>query len=126
MDIYKTKLSHRLFSQYFISTIIPVVVFSLISFYTVSDLLKKNATRQIYAESRAVGLTIYDRILAAESNILNVSKSVVKNKESIRNDDWSKKIYSDLYVAHSGEIEEVFFGEHIVEFKLTIGLKLDA
>lgn len=119
MNQYKKKLSHRLFSQYFISTIIPVVVFSLISFYTVSDLLKKNATRQIYAESRAVGLTIYDRILMAESNLLNLSVLPVENKESIRSDNWLKKIYSGMYITRGEEIEEVFFAENIVEFKLT-------
>jgi diguanylate cyclase (GGDEF)-like protein len=115
---HNTKLSRRLFSQYFMSAIIPVLVFSLISFYTVSDLLKKNANRQIYAESRAVGLTIYDRILTAESNLLNLSKRVEDNK-LIKSDDWSKKIYSSLYIIDLKGSEEIIFGEKVSGIELS-------
>jgi diguanylate cyclase (GGDEF)-like protein len=118
-EIYKTKLSRRLFSQFFISAFIPVLVLSVISFYTVSELLERNATRQIYAESRAVGLTLYDRILTAESNLLNLSKVVNENKESIKSDGWSKKIYSSLYIVNIDSAEEIFFGDDVVPIKLT-------
>jgi diguanylate cyclase (GGDEF)-like protein len=116
---HKTKLSRRLFIQYFLSAIIPVFVFSLISFYTVSDLLKKNANRQIYAESRAVGLTIYDRILTSESNLINLSKKVEDNIKSIKSDEWSKNIYSSLYITDLKGNEEIIFGEKVTAFELS-------
>jgi diguanylate cyclase (GGDEF)-like protein len=115
---HNTKFSHRLFSQYFISAIIPVIVLALISFYTVTELLEKNANRQIYAESRAVGLTLYDRILTIESNLLNISKSI-DNKELIRSNDWAKMMYSSLYITDNEEHKEVLFGEDIITFELT-------
>lgn len=37
--------------------------------------------------------------MTAESNLLNISKSIEENKELIKSDDWSKKIYSSLYIA---------------------------
>jgi len=107
------KFSHRLFGQYFISSIIPVIVLSLISFYTVSELLKKNATRQIYAESRAVG-----RILTIESNILNISKSI-GSKDIVNNNTWIRKMYSSLYIIDSEGNIKVFFGKDIIVFELS-------
>jgi len=113
-----SKFSSRLFSQYFISTIIPVIVLSLISFYTVSNLLKKNATRQIYAESRAVGLTLNDRLLTMESNLVNVSKSI-DNIDLIRRNDWLKAMFRSLYITDSNGDKQEIFGKDIVNFELT-------
>jgi len=113
-----TKFSRRLFSQYFISTIIPVIVLALISFYTVSELLEKNATRQVYAESRAVGLTLNDRLLTMESNLLNVSKSI-DNIALISSNDWLKAMFSSLYITDSKGYKQALFGEDIVNFELT-------
>ncbi len=115
---HSTKFSRRLFSQYFISTIIPVIVLSLISFYTVSELLNKNATRQVYAESRAVGLTLNDRLLTMESNLLNVSKSI-DNIELISSNDWLKAMFSSLYITDIKEYKQALFGEDFVNFELT-------
>ena len=112
------KFSSRLFSQYFISTIIPVIVLSLISFYTVSNLLKKNATRQIYAESRAVGLTLNDRLLTMESNLLNVSESI-DNIDLIRGNEWLKAMFRSLYITDSNGHKQEIFGKDIVNFELT-------
>ena len=117
-DKQSSKFSHRLFSQYFISTIIPVIVLSLISFYTISGLLKKNATRQIYAESRAVGLTLNDRLLTMESNLLNVSKSI-DNIDLITSNDWLKVMFSSLYITDIEGHKQAIFGGDIVDFKLT-------
>ena len=111
------KFSRRLFSQYFISTIIPVIVLSLISFYTISSLLKKNATRQIYAESRAVGLSLNDRLLTMESNLINISKSI-DNVELIRSNDWLQNMFSGLYITDSIGHNEVIFGDDIVNIEL--------
>ena len=115
---HSKKFSRRLFSQYFISTIIPVIVLALISFYTISSLLKKNATRQIYAESRAVGLTVNDRLLTMESNLVNVSKSI-DNIDLIRRNDWLQAMFSSLYIADSKGHKQVIFGEDVVNFELT-------
>ena len=115
---HSKKFSRRLFSQYFISTIIPVVVLALISFYTISSLLKKNATRQIYAESRAVGLTLNDRLLTMESNLVNVSKSI-DNIDLIRRNDWLQAMFSSLYIADSKGHKQAIFGEDVVNFELT-------
>lgn len=117
-NIYSSSLSRKLFGQYFLSAVIPVVVLALISFYTVIGILEKNASRQIYAESRAVGLTIYDRILAAEDNLLNISKNI-NNETPIRNNSFAKKMYSSLFIYDLEGIQDIFFGEAVVDIKLT-------
>lgn len=57
--------------------------------------------------------------MTAESNFLNLSKTVEGNSESIRSDDWSKKIYSSLYITDLKDSEEIIFGEKIVAFDLS-------
>ncbi len=117
-SIYSSTLSRKLFGQYFLSAVIPVLVLALISFYTVIGILEKNAARQIYAESRAVGLTIYDRILASENNLLNLTKTI-KNEAQIRDNSFAKKMYSSLYLYNFEGVQDIFFGEAIVDIKLT-------
>ena len=79
----KTKFSRQIFLQYFISAVVPVLVLSYFTFISISDLLNKNANRQIYSESRAVGLTIFDRLLNIESNLIFLSEHL-SNKEEIK------------------------------------------
>lgn len=118
MSNHNKKFSHRLFNQYFISAIIPVIVLALISFYTVSGLLQQNANRQIYAESRAIGLTIFDRFQTLDNNLLDLSK-VVNDPASLKSNEWLKVMYSSLYVANAGEIAGVFHGENMLALTLS-------
>jgi len=117
MSNHDKKFSHRLFNQYFISAIIPVIVLALISFYTVSGLLEKNAKRQIYSESRAVGLTLYDRFQTLDNNLLDLRLDV-NNPVSLKDSEWLKKMYRSLYVVNAGEVESVLYGEKL--FSLTL------
>ncbi len=117
-DNHNKKFSHRLFAQYFVSAIIPIIALSLISFYTVSGLLEQNANRQIYAESRAVGLTLYDRLEALDSNLLDLSKGV-NNPATLKINEWFKKMYSSLYIVNTGKVESVIYGEEVYPLSLT-------
>ena len=117
MSKHNAKFSHRLFNQYFVSAIIPVMILAAISFYTVTGLLKKNAERQIYAESRAVGLTLFDRLLSIESNLLNIGKSTM-NDEFSGNNEWAWKMFSSLYISNENSDREILFGEPATEYVL--------
>ena len=117
MSRHNTKFSHQLFAQYFVSAIIPVMILALLSFYTVTGLLKKNAERQIYAESRAVGLTLYDRLLAAESNLLNISASIIKEEFTGVN-EWERRMFSSLYIQNRDKDKEVIIGKPVFEYAL--------
>lgn len=121
-DSKNIKFSHKLFSQYFISAIIPVVVLSLISFYTVSKLLEKNATRQVYTESRAIGLTIYDRLQTLDRNLLELTESVDSTAQ-LKTSEWLKTMYSSLYITDADVIKEVVHGEDVFVFELSYAQK---
>ncbi len=116
-NIYNTTLSRRLFSQYFFSAIIPVIILSVISYYTVISILEKNAARQIYAESRAVGLTIYDRILAAENNLINLG-GYINNADLISSNKLAKEMYSSLSLYKTNDFKFNYFGDVLDELDL--------
>jgi len=115
--IYNTSLSRRLFAQYFFSAIIPVIILAFISYFTVISILEKNAARQIYAESRAIGLTVYDRILSAESNLITLASNL--DNDSIRTNKLAIKMYSSLSTFKPDGFEFSYFGNEFLDFNLS-------
>lgn len=117
MSLKSHKFSHRLFIQYFISAIIPVLVLVLLTFFSVSSLLDKNATRQIYAESRAVGLTLFDRLSYLETNLVSLAEQYSRT-ESIENDLRLKKLFLSIYYHDSNGPNNLLLGEKVFDFNL--------
>lgn len=116
--ITDTKFSRQIFLQYFISAVVPIVVLSYFAYTSVSDLLDKNANRQIYSESRAVALTLFDRLLNIESNLL-FSSSYVDNKDELNNYKWLNKMFHSLYILEEGVAGEVLFGSSAIDISLS-------
>ena len=101
----KVTFSREIFLQYFISAVVPVIVLSYFAYTSVSDLLNKNANRQIYSESRAVGLTLFDRLLNIESNLFFTSQHML-DKTELDKYHWLKKMFDSIYVLEKGKPNE--------------------
>lgn len=114
----KVTFSRQIFFQYFISAVVPVIVLSYFAYSSVSDLLNKNVNRQIYSESRAVGLTLYDRLLNIESN-LRFSKKYVSNKSELLNYHWVTKLFNSIYIIEKGEVTNILLGNEVSDVILT-------
>ncbi len=113
-----SKFSRQIFFQYFISAIVPVLVLSFISYSSISELLNKNANRQIYAESRAIGLTLFDRFLNLESN-LAFSTNYIEKKDELTQYTWLGKLFHSIYIQEGGEIDKVIYGADPVKLDFT-------
>jgi diguanylate cyclase (GGDEF)-like protein len=114
----KNKFSHQIFLQYFISAIVPVLVLSYFSYITISEQLNKNANRQIYSESRSIGLTIFDRLLNIESNLLFTSR-YISNKEELAKYLWLNKMFNSIFIIENGVVDEVVFGADAFDIELS-------
>jgi diguanylate cyclase (GGDEF)-like protein len=115
---HKSKFSRQIFFQYFISAIIPVLVLSFLSYLSISDLLNKNANRQIYAESRAIGLTLFDRFLNIESNLV-FSSNYLDKKEELNKYLWLNKMFHSIYIIENGVVVEDIFGTDPIDLSFS-------
>jgi diguanylate cyclase (GGDEF)-like protein len=105
----KRTFSRQIFLQYFVSAVVPVLVLSYFTYTSVSELLNKNANRQIYSESRSIGLTLFDRLLNIEGNLLFSSRYINK-KEELEKYRWLNKMFHSIYTIDKGIVDEVIFG----------------
>ena len=112
------KFSRQIFIQYLISAIVPILVLSFFSYLTITEQLNKNAKRQIYSESRAIGLTLFDRLINVESNLLFVSKLLGKPEE-IKNYLWLNKMFNSIYIVENGRLTETIFGYDATNINLS-------
>jgi diguanylate cyclase (GGDEF)-like protein len=115
---HKVRFSRQIFLQYFISAVVPIVVLSYFSHSSITDLLNKNANRQIYAESRSIGLTIFDRFLNIESN-LRFSVKYLDNKEELKKYLWLNKLFHSIYTIKDGVVDDVLFGLEGIDVTLS-------
>jgi diguanylate cyclase (GGDEF)-like protein len=119
---YKSKFSRQIFLQYFFSAIIPVLVLSFLSYLSITELLNKNANRQIYAEGRAIGLTLFDRLLNLESNLL-FSSNYLDKKEELNQYLWLNKMFHSIYIIENGHVIDLVFGHDPIDLSFTIKQK---
>ena len=96
----------------------PILVLSYFAYTSVSELLNKNANRQIYSESRAVGLTLFDRFLNIESNLLFTSR-YINEKQELEKYIWLNKIFESIFLVEKGVVHDVVFGKEAFDIHLT-------
>ncbi|MBL1140820.1 MAG: EAL domain-containing protein [Proteobacteria bacterium] len=115
---HKHRFSRQIFLQYFISAIVPVLVLSFLSYLSISELLNKNASRQIYAESRAIGLTLFDRFLNLENN-LQFASNYIEKKEELTQYLWLNKMFHNIYIVEKGVVVDLIYGTDPVDFSFS-------
>lgn len=81
-------------------------------------MLNKNANRQIYSESRAVGLTLFDRLLNIESNLFFTSQHIM-NKADLDKYYWLTKMFDSIYILEKGKPGKIILGQDTFEIDLT-------
>ncbi len=109
----RSQVSRRIFGLFIISALVPILTITLISFNQVSKQLEKESRKQIYRESRATGLILYDRLLSLESNLKLIANALQssENRISLKDDKWLRSIYSAVYIVNKDSSLFSLFGE---------------
>lgn len=117
----RNQLSRRIFGLFILSALIPILTITLISFNHVSKQLEKESIRQVYRESRATGLIIYDRLLSLESNLKLIANALnsSSNRISLKEDEWLRSIYKAVFVVETDGIIFPLFGDPVDIGKLS-------
>lgn len=114
------RLSRQIFLSFLVTALAPALVLSFFAYLTINEHFETNINRQVYSESRSLGLTLFDRLENMESN-LNYLGRIVENEALDEDFDWLNKMFSSLYIFEQGDVKRLLHGD----FYTAINLKDD-
>ena len=82
---FKSKVTKRILILFVLAAIIPISVTGFVSYNFVINLLTEQKQKQLFTESKSYGMSIFDRILVAESQLIGLSEALLYTN-SINND----------------------------------------
>jgi len=71
--LFQSKLAHRVFLAFVLCALIPILIVGVVSYRSVSDQLVNQAALRLKSASKGLGLSLYERLLFAETEFLSVS-----------------------------------------------------
>ncbi|GEM_PF-2415513 len=117
-----SSVAKRIFWLFFLSAGIPLLTISLISYSYISNRLEQESSHQIYRESRALGLAIYDRFISLESNLKTIENGI-KNSQGIptyADDEWLRTIFDSVYIKQTRGTYVTVFGANLNPIQLDL------
>lgn len=111
------RLSRQIFFSLLVTALAPTLVLSFFAYLTINDYFESNINRQVYSESRSLGLTLFDRLENMESN-LNYLGKIVENETREQDFDWLNKMFSSLYIFEQGDVKELLYGDFYTAINL--------
>ncbi|MGI9227963.1 MAG: EAL domain-containing protein [Gammaproteobacteria bacterium] len=77
----RSKVAKRLFFLFVITAIIPIGVVGILSYNYVTSILTKQKQEHLIASSKTYGMAIYDRILTAENQFINLGENLLHSND---------------------------------------------
>jgi diguanylate cyclase (GGDEF)-like protein len=117
----RSRLSRRIFGLFLLTAFIPILTISLVSFKQISEQLDIESKRQVYRESRALGLAMFDRFLSLETNLKLISSALESSnkKISLTEDEWLRSIFSSVFITNNKGNAYRLFGESALLGEIT-------
>ncbi len=111
-----SKVARRIFVMFILCALIPISALALLSYFQVSEQLTRQSMERLYNSSKTHGLSIYERFLFLETNLIllvnrvlkEADRSSVLNSEEILGEYGAKRFISVTLVRQSGEINHLF------------------
>jgi len=76
---FKSKVAKRIFSLFLIAAIIPVALTGYISYKYVTTSLSDQKKQHLSASSKAYGMSIFDRLIVAESQLISLKNILLES-----------------------------------------------
>ncbi|MCU0304560.1 MAG: HD domain-containing protein [Thermoanaerobaculales bacterium] len=74
--LFRSRLAHRMFVAYVLCALVPMVLIGVASYRSVTNELVDQASARIHQASKALGLSLYERLLFAEVELAGISRSL--------------------------------------------------
>jgi len=82
--LMKSKVAQRIFLQFVLCALLPIVGLAIISFTQVKEELKKQGQSRLHEASRSLGTAIYERLTLLQNDLNMISMTLPKNLVSYR------------------------------------------
>ena len=107
------RVSRRIFLFFILSAVIPICTISLIAYNQINKQLESESRRQVYRESRALGLNLYDRLLSLETNLNIVANEIGRgaSPDNFRNDPLLQTTFDGLALYSNGKLTSIISGD---------------
>jgi len=79
--LFRSKLAHRMFLAFVLCALVPIGVVGVVSYRSVTEQLISQASSRLRQASKALGLSLYERLLFAETELVAISKSVLQDPD---------------------------------------------
>ena len=76
MIFLRSKVARRTFLLFIVSSVIPVTLLTLLSFWQVNDLLSKQQHEQLRYTSKQYGMAVLERLLLLKTQIDWIAQSI--------------------------------------------------
>ena len=108
----RSKVGRRIFTLFLLAAVLPICLISLISYNHVRQQISDGVKRQVHVESRALGLSVYDRMLALETTLEIIAASAHGDNEEriITHKDWAETMFRDVAIYPRGNKVRIFEG----------------
>lgn len=125
-NLFKSKVAKRIFGLFILAAFIPVILISYISFNYISTQLDEQTRRQLYRESRASGLLIFDRLTSLDMNINIIASELHRGAlpASLEKDEWLQTLFKALFIIDGEGKSERLLGYSGLKGELT-GRQID-
>jgi len=126
--LFQSKLAHRVFLAFVVCALVPIGIVGALSYRSVTNQLIAQASSRLRQASKALGLSLYERLLFAEVELATVSRALAKEPDAkagwVRGDRLSQIETVDLSPgsgAFDRESSGGVFQQHQREAHLEIG-----
>ena len=98
---------------FLLAAILPIGLISVISYNHVHKQITESVNRQVHVESRALGLTAYDRMLALETTLEIIAAGETGDTDKWNNTprDWAETMFRDVAIYTRGKGTKILAGE---------------
>ena len=110
-NIFSSKVAKRIFGLFIISTFIPLFTISIVTYSYLSSQLERDVKRELYRESRAQGLNLYDRFLSLKTALTAVNHQFTGSEGIyyLTNDEWVNSLFNSVFIiSESGDIDLLY------------------
>lgn len=79
--LFRSKLAHRVFLAFVLCAVIPIGIVGLVSYQSVTGQLVSQASSRLREASKALGLSLFERLLFAEAELSAVSRDLLADPD---------------------------------------------
>jgi putative nucleotidyltransferase with HDIG domain len=115
ISLFKSKVAKRIFISFLLCAMLPVAVFSIISFTQVSGQLREQSMTRLQNSAKTYGLGIFERFLSLETDLDLLGSTLVLSSEG-NSETISPDIYGERLRSHFKIVACVSDQEKIIEF----------